>query len=408
LRSLKPFRSRALRNTLGFHAGLAAAFTAAALVAVGVAQANGHEQFEQRAESARNRAAEAARGAESLGAQIRSDSGRIDGLEAEITSASREVAELERRLARSRAKLAALDTELRERAKEIAFARRQLGIGQRRLAERLVEVYTSNEPDTVTILLGADSLAAAIDGIETQERVLAQDRTLAEEVARERTRLTRAQRRTARLRRRQALEADAISRRTVERRGVLSALVSRRQALVTLRARRARSLAAIEVDRDEWNAEADALAAQGARLASVADASPAQTVTEQPAPVSSGAGFIWPVQGSVVSPFGQRGGRLHSGIDIAAPAGTAIAASAAGQVVYSGAMSGYGNIVVVQHAGGIATAYAHNASNAVTVGQSVSQGQTIASVGCTGRCFGDHVHFEVRVNGSPVDPAAYL
>ncbi|MGH2358189.1 MAG: murein hydrolase activator EnvC family protein [Candidatus Limnocylindria bacterium] len=206
----------------------------------------------------------------------------------------------------------------------------------------------------------------------------------------------------------QAIETDAISSRTVERRGVLSALVSQRHALVALRDRRQQSLAAIQVNRDEWNAQADALAAEGARVASLAEASPTQGVTEQPAPVSSGAGFISPVQGTVVSPFGQRGGRLHSGLDIAAPAGTGIVASASGHVVYSGVMSGYGNLVVVQHAGGIATAYAHNSSNAVAVGQSVSQGQTIASVGCTGHCFGDHVHFEVRVNGSPVDPAAYL
>ena len=109
-----------------------------------------------------------------------------------------------------------------------------------------------------------------------------------------------------------------------------------------------------------------------------------------------------------MSPFGQRWGRLHSGIDISAPAGTAIAASASGQVVYAGSMSGYGLIVVIQHPGGIATAYAHNSSISVSVGQSVSQGETIAAVGCTGHCFGDHVHFEIRVGGSPVDPMGYL
>jgi murein DD-endopeptidase MepM/ murein hydrolase activator NlpD len=99
---------------------------------------------------------------------------------------------------------------------------------------------------------------------------------------------------------------------------------------------------------------------------------------------------------------------LHAGIDIAAPTGTAIAASASGQITYAGSMSGYGLVVVIQHANGISTAYAHNSSISVSLGQTVSQGQTIASVGCTGHCFGDHVHFEVRVNGSPVDPMSYL
>ena len=110
----------------------------------------------------------------------------------------------------------------------------------------------------------------------------------------------------------------------------------------------------------------------------------------------------------MTSPYGQRWGRLHSGIDIAAPAGTPVAASASGQVVYAGSMGGYGLLVVIQHAGGIATAYAHNSGLSVSVGQSVAQGQTIASVGCTGTCFGDHVHFEVRVGGSAVDPMGYL
>jgi murein DD-endopeptidase MepM/ murein hydrolase activator NlpD len=130
---------------------------------------------------------------------------------------------------------------------------------------------------------------------------------------------------------------------------------------------------------------------------------PLETSTAQ-----SSSGFVWPVGGTLVSPFGERWGRLHSGIDIAAPAGTPIVASAAGTVTYAGSMSGYGLVVVIQHAGGIATAYAHNSSIAVSAAQVVGQGQTIAEVGCTGHCFGDHVHFEVRVGGSPVNPMTYL
>jgi murein DD-endopeptidase MepM/ murein hydrolase activator NlpD len=71
-------------------------------------------------------------------------------------------------------------------------------------------------------------------------------------------------------------------------------------------------------------------------------------------------------------------------------------------------MSGYGNLVVVDHGGGIATAYAHQSSIASGVGQYVSQGQVIGYVGCTGHCFGSHLHFEVRVNGGAVDPLGYL
>jgi murein DD-endopeptidase MepM/ murein hydrolase activator NlpD len=110
----------------------------------------------------------------------------------------------------------------------------------------------------------------------------------------------------------------------------------------------------------------------------------------------------------VTSPFGPRWGSFHQGIDIGVPSGTPIAAAAAGTVIYCGWESGYGNLVVIDHGGSLATAYGHQSSIAVSCGQHVEQGQTIGYVGCTGHCFGPHLHFEVRINGSPVDPLGYL
>jgi murein DD-endopeptidase MepM/ murein hydrolase activator NlpD len=151
----------------------------------------------------------------------------------------------------------------------------------------------------------------------------------------------------------------------------------------------------------EWEGEADALAAQSAQIKAAA--------TSGAPPAGNSSGLIWPVSGPVVSPFGIRWGRLHAGIDIAAPTGAPVVASASGRVTYAGWMDGYGFIVVIQHAGSLATAYAHNTSLAVSTGQTVSQGQQISAVGCTGHCYGPHMHFEVRVNGTPVDdPMGYL
>ena len=127
------------------------------------------------------------------------------------------------------------------------------------------------------------------------------------------------------------------------------------------------------------------------------------------APLRLGAGGLaWPVTGAVVSPFGQRWGRLHAGIDIAAPAGVVVRAAEKGQVVISGPVGGYGNYVCVQHTARLSTCYAHLSRFLTDKGAVVEQGEPVGLVGCTGHCFGDHVHFETRINGSPVNPAGYL
>jgi len=110
----------------------------------------------------------------------------------------------------------------------------------------------------------------------------------------------------------------------------------------------------------------------------------------------------------VTSPFGMRWGRMHEGIDIGAGYGAPIVAAAAGRVIYCGWEEGYGNLTVIDHGNGLATAYGHQSSIAVACGQDVAQGQTIGYIGSTGHSTGPHLHFEVRVNGSPVDPLGYL
>jgi len=123
--------------------------------------------------------------------------------------------------------------------------------------------------------------------------------------------------------------------------------------------------------------------------------------------------MIWPVTGRVSSGFGRRGRRIHHGIDIPMPAGTPILVALDGVVVASAGprdrgFRGYGNTVVIDHGNGIVTLYAHNSQNKVTRGQQVRQGDVIALVGRTGRATTNHLHFEVRINGRPVDPIPFL
>ena len=125
---------------------------------------------------------------------------------------------------------------------------------------------------------------------------------------------------------------------------------------------------------------------------------------------TSGSGSMsWPTNGSLSSRFGRRWGRHHSGIDIANKKGTPIYAADSGTVSYSGFNSGgYGNLIKINHGGGISTWYAHLSSRLVSSGQSVKKGQVIGYMGSTGRSTGPHLHFEVRVNGSAKNPLNYL
>jgi len=131
-------------------------------------------------------------------------------------------------------------------------------------------------------------------------------------------------------------------------------------------------------------------------------------------PASAGQ-LLYPVPGaSITSPFGYRihpiygDARLHTGIDFGASSGTPIRASADGVVASAGSLGGYGNATVIEHGGGIATLYGHQSAMLVSEGDRVSAGETIGRVGCTGACTGPHLHFEVRVDGDPVDPMGYL
>lgn len=144
----------------------------------------------------------------------------------------------------------------------------------------------------------------------------------------------------------------------------------------------------------EANVKEDILAAQAGRAVA------AKGVSTQ--------GFIWPLGGAITSYYGPRWGRMHTGLDIDGTTGQPIVASKGGRVILASYYGGYGNAVVIDHGGGVSTLYAHQSRLAVSQGQTVSQGQVVGYVGATGNVTGDHLHFEVRVNGNPVDPLNFL
>ncbi len=136
---------------------------------------------------------------------------------------------------------------------------------------------------------------------------------------------------------------------------------------------------------------------------------PGQTREPQDQP---GMGSLpWPVIGPVTSPYGPRWGRMHTGIDIGKPSGSSIRAVAAGKVIIASWQGGYGNFTCIAHVT-ISSCYAHQSRYLVSLGDYVEKGQVIGKVGCTGNCYGDHLHFEIRLGrapwSTPTNPIPYL
>lgn len=319
--------------------------------------------------------------------------GSLDLLEAELASEQSRLERLTALLAEQTQRLNRLQEEYR-RAVEI-------------LEARVRAIYIEEEPDALSVLVSATTLGDLIDGYEFVSRIGLQDQRIAGQVATAKKRAAAKRRATEHTQRLTAATVSVIAARTDEARSVRNELASNLDTLAAARRLKQSALATSRDTREEYLQEVDALAAESASLAAAireAQAGASSTGTGTP----SASGFIWPVNGTVVSGFGWRWGRMHEGIDISASSGTPIWAAAAGIVIHAGWLGGYGNLVVVDHGNGLATAYAHASAILVGVGQQVSQGETLSLVGSTGNSSGPHLHFEVRVNGAAVDPLFYL
>jgi murein DD-endopeptidase MepM/ murein hydrolase activator NlpD len=345
---------------------------------------------------------------------ISSYSTRIRGLQGDIrTYASRE-ARLQGSLQRKRAEVQRVQDKLEVAQDRLVRLRARLKQATDVLATRLVEIYKDDEPDVLTVILESDGFADMLDRTAFLDRISHQDRaivTRVRELKKETKKLTD---QLAELEEQKQEAADAILAQKNQVAQARAQLVERQGSLAEARAGRRTLLAGVRSDRHVLEEDLDDLRAEQAAVQRRIRAAQAASAGGgggggSAGPIKRGSGgLIWPVNGSVSSGFGQRWGRLHAGIDIPVPVGTPVRAAQSGRVIISGPTGGYGNYICIAHGGGLSTCYGHNSSLGVSQGQSVKQGQVIAQSGNTGNSTGPHVHFEVRVNGSPVDPMGYL
>ncbi len=330
---------------------------------------------------------------------------RINLLQGDITVLQARQVRIETDLANKRAELARVQDELRRERIRLARLRERLAESRAALSDRLVELYKADEPDMVTVILESDGFADLLERAEFMQRVSQQDARIIDHVREAKEEAVAAEKRLDALEERLREVAAEIARRAAEVDAIKDRLVDRQQEIQGARAVKSRALATTRAQRQDL--EGDLRALEKEQAAVLAKLQAAQTGSSA-GPIRQGSGsMVWPVNGPVVSPFGMRWGRLHAGVDIAVPSGTPIRAADSGRVVLLGWTGGYGNYTCISH-GSLSTCYAHQSRYATSMGASVSKGQVIGYIGCTGHCFGDHLHFETRVNGSPVDPMGYL
>lgn len=322
------------------------------------------------------------------------------------------------RLQSIQTKQAEINAQIAQTQNEIVKMEAYLKTRQDVLNRRVRAIYMHGQLNYLEVILGANSFSDFANRVELLKRVIRSDYNLILEIQKQKAAIEAKKAQLEEDKRQlDALAAEAektrqeIAKKKAEQQKVLDAAKSNKAAA-----------AQMEQDLNAQLASVRNLIQQ--RLAAVEAAR--QAAQQQAASDDEGGGgsddnyvqgtgaMGWPCSGPITSPFGYRTHPIfgttifHAGIDIGVDYGTPIHAADSGVVVYSGWISGYGNAVIIDHGGGISTLYGHNQSLAVSEGQSVSKGSVIAYAGSTGNSTGPHCHFEVDVNGSPVNPMGYL
>lgn len=319
---------------------------------------------------------------------------RLDAIQTELDAANAE-------LSRIRGEQARLNEQIRQNELALQRALDALHARQAVLARRVRAIYMHGQLNYVDVIIGSKSFSDFANRLELLKRIIRADFSLILEIQ-EQQRQIEAKRAELEQEKAQldALEADAVKAQEA----IEAKKAEQQRALEEAQAHRA---AAEQLESELQQASADVQAKIEARL------------REQQA----GGGYTgvvgtgqlsWPCSGPITSPFGYRIHPIfgieisHAGMDIGVPEGTPIHAADSGTVIEADWISGYGYTIIIDHGNGIQTLYAHNSSLIAGAGQSVSKGEVVAYSGQTGNVTGPHCHFEVRINGSPVDPMGYL
>ncbi|HUC00465.1 MAG TPA: peptidoglycan DD-metalloendopeptidase family protein [Solirubrobacterales bacterium] len=384
---------------------------AAALLTLLAAAPAGAEDLRSQLEAKESKLDEVRERKDVLTTTIARNKAQIDRLTGEVATIRNREAAVQARLAAKQTELDQAESQLRVAEDRLGEIRTHLKRALMALRERLVAMYESGNPDLLSVLVSSGDIEDLAAHAEYLDRLHGMDEAIVDRVSdlRDEVQQLVESRREAR----DVIQSarDTIATEEQELSDTRVALAGRQQALVGARADREAALATISEHEEELDGDVSAIQSEIVAQLAATGAAPLPA-----GPIQAGSGgLIWPVSGPIASGFGGRdigaGYEYHPGIDIAVGEGTPIQAAAAGTVALQQSEAesgGYGNFTCIDHGGGLSTCYAHQSSFAVSLGDSVSQGEVIGYTGCTGYCLGPHLHFEVRIYGEVTDPMGYL
>jgi murein DD-endopeptidase MepM/ murein hydrolase activator NlpD len=371
------------------------------------------QQIKGEIKSLRSQVAEASADEDDLLGQIDASDARVEELSAKVAGLDAQITALSAGVTEAQATLNAAETRLLEAGRRLHSAERALEDAQDEMRARAVAAYTQGP-----VLEGAADLVLRTSNprelvartqylrvvVDEQRRAVERVRTLRDQMAGLKGSVTTA--------RKAAFEhRNDVRRQQDELRAVRDSHDDVRQQVIAQQTARAQLLEQIRARKAEFEQQLTALQQESATITVLLQTRQAGVAVQ-----AAGRGVLaYPIPGArITSTFGARvhpifgDVRMHTGLDFGAAMGTPIEAAADGVVVYAGPRGGYGNATIVDHGGAVATMYAHQSVLLVQEGQQVVKGQVIGRVGSTGFSTGPHLHFEVRVAGTPVDPLTYL
>ena len=339
---------------------------------------------------------------------------RIAEIDAKLQSLAGKKNEAEAKLASLRDELNRVSGELEKKRTLLAKTEADLATQTAVLEQRAVDIYKAGRVGFIEVLFMTEQLSDLVNRLDLlasivqhDSHVLTKIEELQAKVTREKNALEEERARVASLEKEQAGQTQALKDLVAEEQSTLAGLAD-------AKAKKKAVVAQAEQEAAAWARQEEDLLAESASIQAELSKQAGGSSSASVSSVKGTGQLVWPVNGRLSSRFGMRMHpiskvwKMHNGIDVSASSGTNIVAADSGSVTYAGWRGGYGLCTIVSHGNGLATLYAHQSQILVSSGHAVQKGQVIGKVGSTGYSTGPHLHFEVRVNGAPVDPMRYL